>query len=31
MIVTLSVDNFRRDYVFKVIAGRSASLVCDPA
>lgn len=31
MIVTLSANNFRRDYVFKVIAGGGASLVCDPA
>jgi len=31
MVVTLSADNFRRDYAFNLTVGRDASLLCNPA
>ena len=31
MVVTLSADNFRRDYVFDLTVGQDASLLCNPA
>ncbi|HXM04054.1 MAG TPA: hypothetical protein VN939_15695, partial [Chthoniobacterales bacterium] len=30
MLVTLSADNFRRDYVFDLTVGKDGSLVCNP-
>lgn len=30
MVVTLSADNFRRDYFFDLIVGKDGSLLCDP-